>query len=223
MEILSSRLNLHWQWVRAVTATDRVVNATLEWVRETRNKAAMSDPTEEKDTFDALLTFTWPADIDSLAASDQYLDYWDPSDSPDLDDGSSSQNTSDGVLPVTTHDYVLPVSSDSAAPLQEYTLLTPGRIACWHSHLNLIHRIANSDSVDSPEKSDSAGEDVSGSTPPSPVPISVEALAAQRAAWLILEDDVDMERDINAQLSRLWKYLPQDWDIVFLGKSRSKS
>ncbi|TEB11594.1 hypothetical protein FA13DRAFT_1600774, partial [Coprinellus micaceus] len=34
---------------------------------------------------------------------------------------------------------------------------------------------------------------------------------------LVLEDDVDMEMDIDSQLSHLWKHLPADWDIVFLG------
>ena len=161
-------------------------------------------------------TFTWPADIDSLAASGEYLDYWDPSDSPDSVDGSSpSENPSDSLLPVTTHDYVLPESNDPATPLQEYMLLSPGRIACWHSHLNLIHRIANSDAIHRPSRSDSIGDDTSSA----PEPVYLEATATQRAAWLILEDDVDMERDINAQLSRLWKHLPDDWDIVFLGES----
>ena len=222
MVVLSSRLNLHWEWVSAVTATDRVINATLNWVRESRGKATMSNSKEDQIP-DSLPTFTWPANIDSLAASDQYLDYWDPSDSPEFDDGSSPlQNSSDGVLPVTTQDYVLPVSTNSSS-LQEYMLLTPGRIACWHSHLNLIHRIANSNSHDPLEKLDSAGQDVSAPTSPSLAPISVDASTTQRAAWLILEDDVDMERDIDAQLSRLWTYLPNEWDIVFLGKSCSES
>ena len=38
-------------------------------------------------------------------------------------------------------------------------------------------------------------------------------------AALILEDDVDMERDIRARLEDLWETLPEDWDIVYLGES----
>jgi len=34
---------------------------------------------------------------------------------------------------------------------------------------------------------------------------------------IILEDDVDMERDTDEQMKRLWPYLPDDWDVVFLG------
>ncbi|KAI0757477.1 hypothetical protein C8Q80DRAFT_1133858 [Daedaleopsis nitida] len=36
-------------------------------------------------------------------------------------------------------------------------------------------------------------------------------------AALILEDDVDMERDIDARLQDVWQILPADWDILFLG------
>ncbi|CAA7267312.1 unnamed protein product [Cyclocybe aegerita] len=34
---------------------------------------------------------------------------------------------------------------------------------------------------------------------------------------IILEDDIDMERDIHAHLRHIWPNLPPDWDIVFLG------
>ncbi|KAJ7625785.1 hypothetical protein FB45DRAFT_836057 [Roridomyces roridus] len=34
---------------------------------------------------------------------------------------------------------------------------------------------------------------------------------------LILEDDVDVDRDIKEQLSAVWHLLPTDWDMIFLG------
>ena len=34
---------------------------------------------------------------------------------------------------------------------------------------------------------------------------------------MILEDDVDMERDIRERLHSVWQILPPGWDIVFLG------
>ncbi|KAJ3506259.1 hypothetical protein NLJ89_g6971 [Agrocybe chaxingu] len=34
---------------------------------------------------------------------------------------------------------------------------------------------------------------------------------------IILEDDIDMEKDIHAHLRHIWSNLPPDWDIVFLG------
>lgn len=75
--------------------------------------------------------------------------------------------------------------------LPEYLLLTEARIACWLGHLNAIHKIANSLRPDGPKFS------------------------------IILEDDVDMERDTDQQMKRLWSYLPSDWDIAFLGTAFS--
>ncbi|KAK0197907.1 hypothetical protein F5146DRAFT_1017437 [Armillaria mellea] len=34
---------------------------------------------------------------------------------------------------------------------------------------------------------------------------------------VILEDDVDLEKDIRSRLDRVWSYLPDDWDMVYLG------
>ncbi|KAK0207869.1 hypothetical protein DFS33DRAFT_1253176 [Desarmillaria ectypa] len=34
---------------------------------------------------------------------------------------------------------------------------------------------------------------------------------------VILEDDVDLEKDIRNRLNRVWTYLPDDWDMVYLG------
>lgn len=34
---------------------------------------------------------------------------------------------------------------------------------------------------------------------------------------VILEDDVDLEKDIRSRLARVWTYLPDDWDMVYLG------
>jgi Glycosyltransferase family 25 (LPS biosynthesis protein) len=36
-------------------------------------------------------------------------------------------------------------------------------------------------------------------------------------AALVLEDDVDIERDVKGRLRALWDALPSDWDIVYLG------
>ena len=74
-----------------------------------------------------------------------------------------------------------------SAGLPEHLFLTRARIACWYSHLSVIQKVANSD------KPDTVG------------------------AALILEDDVDMEKDIALQLRILWPCLPDGWDIVFLG------
>jgi len=83
---------------------------------------------------------------------------------------------------------------DFSPGLPEYRRLTLARIACWYSHLIAIQTAANR----------AAAVTGTGST-------------------LILEDDVDMERDTEIQLSFLWPSLPEDWDIVFLGVLFSRS
>jgi GR25 family glycosyltransferase involved in LPS biosynthesis len=70
----------------------------------------------------------------------------------------------------------------------EFRILTPARIACWYSHLSLIEKVANDKSL------------------------------KQDDAVIVLEDDVDMERDIYARLSHLRSYLPEEWDMLYLGK-----
>jgi len=77
--------------------------------------------------------------------------------------------------------------SKNISALPEYLLLTEARVACWLGHLNAIHKIANSPMSDDLDFS------------------------------IILEDDVNMERDIDQQMKRLWPYLPPDWDVVYLG------
>ncbi|KAG5649642.1 hypothetical protein H0H81_002721 [Sphagnurus paluster] len=71
--------------------------------------------------------------------------------------------------------------------LPEYKILTPARVACWFSHLSVIQTIANDNTL--------RADDV----------------------VLVLEDDVNMERDIHVRLSKVWRLLPASWDIVYLG------
>ncbi|KAJ3016490.1 hypothetical protein NUW54_g800 [Trametes sanguinea] len=80
--------------------------------------------------------------------------------------------------------------------LPSFMLLTPGKLACWYSHLIAMKRIA--------EHWRRSGGDSSPAGSDSP-------------AFLVLEDDVDMEQGISEQLSSAWSALPKDWDIVYLG------
>jgi hypothetical protein len=41
--------------------------------------------------------------------------------------------------------------------------------------------------------------------------------APENRVSIVFEDDVDLEWDIETRLVALWPFLPQDWDIVFLG------
>jgi GR25 family glycosyltransferase involved in LPS biosynthesis len=39
---------------------------------------------------------------------------------------------------------------------------------------------------------------------------------------LVLEDDIDIEWDVKKRLQALLVALPNDWDIVYLGKSENR-
>ncbi|KAH9850609.1 hypothetical protein C2E23DRAFT_834642 [Lenzites betulinus] len=93
------------------------------------------------------------------------------------------------ALTCALEDHTLGVEYTST--LSPHMLLTPAKIACWHSHLTAIRRVFAS------------GVQLSSVNNRDPV--------------LILEDDVDMEQDISKKLRTVWGLLPSDWDIVFLG------
>jgi len=71
--------------------------------------------------------------------------------------------------------------------LPEVRILTPARVACWYSHLSVIEKVANDRSL--------KNDDV----------------------VIVLEDDLDMERDIHTRLRHVWTSLPKDWDMVYFG------
>lgn len=73
--------------------------------------------------------------------------------------------------------------------LPYWRILTRAAIACWHSHIGVIRKVASE---------------------------TVQAGALDTGV-LILEDDVDMELDIQQRIGRLWEALPPDWDMIFLG------
>lgn len=60
---------------------------------------------------------------------------------------------------------------------------SPPELACWHSHFEVLRKIADGD------------DDVA----------------------LIFEDDIDMEWDLERRLRYLWRFLPNKWDLVFIG------
>jgi GR25 family glycosyltransferase involved in LPS biosynthesis len=83
--------------------------------------------------------------------------------------------------------------------------LTRGMVACWHSHAMLIRRIALL-ATEAPLSS------IIHTNSTSSVSVIRNDLV-----YIILEDDVDFEWDIDARLKSLWPHLPIDWNIVMLG------
>ncbi|PFH47939.1 hypothetical protein AMATHDRAFT_76969 [Amanita thiersii Skay4041] len=174
MERLRSALGLRWTYHPATEANDTIVGAIMQ--REHHNIPLSS-----------YCSFSWPADISTLAESTEILDLWTPDFLKPESISKLSEDWQIHPFPpllCTTRNYT--VGNYPAKP-PKHLYLTPARVACWHSHLSLIHRIANKENLE------------------------------MRDSVLILEDDVDMERDIRGQLAGMWPLLPDDWDIVYLG------
>ncbi|PPR08049.1 hypothetical protein CVT24_010848 [Panaeolus cyanescens] len=166
--------------------TSPLVNSLLHWVAKVRagppNIMNEGRPKDELSLFRAQVPFTWPQDLEVMARSDKQLALWDDRNWP----VPSLSSDPPYYLPLVcaSHNYNI---SEYSTKLPSYLLLSPARIACWHSHLSVIHKHANS------------------------IPADDGRVA------IIFEDDIDMELDIQKQLVSLWSSLPNDWDVVFLG------
>lgn len=81
-----------------------------------------------------------------------------------------------------------------SAAVPPYLVLTRSKLACWHSHAAVLRRIA-----------EGGPEEVTDEGPGS------------REVALVLEDDVDIERDLFERLGEVWGHLPPAWDMLYLG------
>jgi hypothetical protein len=186
MERLRIALGLEWIYVDALSADSRFVTVIMDWVRTIRFLLEPAVNTTASSP-NATIHFAWPGNLEALARSTQEIELWSSDKSPwDLSTGFIPPSAYRPIA-CATNDYTLAV-----APLPEHMVLTPARIACWHSHLSAIHRVANNNLPDAP------------------------------GVAFIFEDDVDMEADVRQQTQTLWRYLPEDWDIVFLGEEIPK-
>ncbi len=151
-----------WRYFDAVKSTDERVQAVMDWVRLVRSTTAnVKSPgnNPRKNIF-------WPdkVEMDKIVESEVFLDIWhtDPWPSPfgsGSSSGSDSESESESESGISAfspppHKYDLPLmlsatkdfnflahSSQQATP--NHKLLTHARLACWFSHLEVIHRIAN--------------------------------------------------------------------------------
>ncbi len=217
MQQLRAALSLDWTYVDAISSEDTLVDQVAECVRLSRKN-------------NHLRTFDWPprSDVDQVVRSPPLppLDASVPwlfataatpcrypvppplntsAHAPGLADNTSqsagpsadlqSRAISPSSLPLTCAVQDRTHGVKYKPSLLSYMLLTPAKFACWYSHLDAIQRVAAYD--DSLADADDSGA---------------------RGAALILEDDVDMERDVRGRLREVWSVLPDDWDIVFLGE-----
>lgn len=73
--------------------------------------------------------------------------------------------------------------------LPDHKMLTRGKIACWRSHIQTLKQIASESYTNHHDNGPS----------------------------LVLEDDVDVERNFLHLIEDIWPSLPPEWDMVFLG------
>jgi len=191
MEALRLSLGIprsQWRYTNAIGSTDKRVHRVMAWVQSVRNTFPNPNAEGTAKYKSALLD---EKEIERLVKSEAYLDMWDtgPWPSPFVS-GSPSGLGSNGLSLIgsATKDNNFPTSLE-AKRFPNHMILTSARVACWYSHLKVIHEIANT-------------------------PIHTGKV---QGTHIVLEDDVDMEADIQEQIGLLWGYLPERWDIVFLG------
>jgi hypothetical protein len=184
MEVLRRALNLNWTYEFALEADSGLVSEILGWVASVRDDIYLERQMQLTPGFN----FSWPPDIDDIAHSTMEIPLLFP-----IRDAYHPlrKQVPPTVVPhqplqCTTHNYDFPGNTSRTIP--EYLILTPAKVACWHSHISVINRIANFSPTDG------------------------------YGVGISLEDDIDMEEGIGQQIMTLWPHLPTDWDIVFLGK-----
>ncbi|KXN83351.1 hypothetical protein AN958_01546 [Leucoagaricus sp. SymC.cos] len=185
METLRKALGLQWTYVDGLQSTNELTQKIWEWVlrvREGEPTIISEDHPSYSHPLPGSIGFSWPDHIDHLVLSSTPIDFW--SDTVWATPATVFNPTPYHPTRCAMHDYHI---LDIDAELPEHLILTRARIACWYSHISVIHNIANNKEPD------------------------------LDSAYIILEDDIDMEKDIAQQLKVLWVSLPRDWDMVFLG------
>ncbi|KAI0761624.1 hypothetical protein BD413DRAFT_720873 [Trametes elegans] len=198
MERLRLALGLQWTYVDAISHDEAIIDNISRCIRSIRVGSATSD-------------FLWPATAELEPSMDEfsasmpcYTSIPFSLDSPRAHPGlgtttqkrAVTSSLSVGPLTCATENHVRGVEMKPSLP--SHMMLTPAKIACWYSHLGAIRRVA-ARLLHSPSNQ------------------SRTAQNNARDAFLILEDDVDMEQNISSELQNIWAALPGDWDIVFLG------
>ena len=144
MEKLRLSLQLHWIYVDAQDANSPLVSQIMDWVKTLRTGPPyILDEGNMTHIPSKLLpdsiTFSWPGDIETLARSKGKLDLWSTGVWPSP---ITSVLKSAPYPPIAcaTKNYSL---TEYTTMLKEHLILTLPRVACWHSHLSVIHDIVN--------------------------------------------------------------------------------
>lgn len=211
MDRLKDALHLNWTYRDACEANASVVSTILSQVRVLRSQMMPrprpgADPPIRHDMI--VSAFDWPHNLEDAICSQETLQ---PSGA-DLWTRASSHSLSDlDVLPEMADPYAFNSTRSPSKSVQVSAVSDPTPLAC------------------------ASGNNVSAAPLPN-LPAYRHLTPAKVACWyshlqtirevangkdeavLILEDDVDIERDVKWRLRALLDGLPNDWDIVYLGK-----
>ncbi|KAI0358882.1 hypothetical protein OH77DRAFT_1509666 [Trametes cingulata] len=219
MERLRLALGIHWTYVDAVSYDEPGIQALLDCVRSVRRRTRSRSfkwPPEHE--LQLLLRAAWGLSTtkSSLVLGSRCFYSAQSSLSKVIDPSWGTFFAESRLSGLSFATPLLPtVSAGTGEPmtcatknhvhgvkfepwLLPHRVLTPAKVACWYSHLVAIHLVAQYDAVEALAR-------------------DVNPLENYSEAFLILEDDIDMEQTISQELRAIWGLLPPDWDIVFLG------
>jgi hypothetical protein len=207
MDRLRDALHLNWTYMDACEANASVVTTILRQVHVLRSQL-MPQPKlgDARMRHHVIVSaFDWPHDLEDTICS---LETLQPSGA-DIWTLPSSNRLSDLDVPAELAD---PYAFTRSPSVQASAASEPTPLAC------------------------ASGNNVSATSPPN-LPPYRHLTAAKVACWyshlqtireiangeneavLVLEDDVDIEWDVKKRLQALLVALPNDWDMVYLGKS----
>jgi GR25 family glycosyltransferase involved in LPS biosynthesis len=187
MEYLQAYKEINWTVVDALDPSDIAIGHIFDRIVSQRSPQPSRG---HRDDFGS--NFRWPADINAIATSTEYLgasgsDLWTSTNTQD------SRHTTSSSISVSPHPNITCATQDYSVPsfkpsLPDWMILTAPKISCWYSHVSAVRKFIN--------RVNTTPEDVA----------------------VFLEDDIDMEKDIEMRMRHVWPSLPHGWDMVFLGK-----
>lgn len=209
MDFLQDVLHLNWTYRDACEANEPVVSTILRQVHVLRSQSMPQSKPEDVRTQNGGIVskFDWPRDLEDTICSHGTLQ---PSGA-DLWTLPSSFSLSNLTVPAEAADLYASTYSPS---VQALVVSDSTPLACTSEN--------NVFATFSPK-----------------LPLHRRLTAAKVACWyshfrtireiangkdeaaLVLEDDIDIERDVKMRLQPLLDALPSDWDIVYLGTSTS--
>jgi GR25 family glycosyltransferase involved in LPS biosynthesis len=196
MEKLLQVLDLNWTYVDAVSANSPVVADIVQYALATREErfSNVSYPKE----------FSWPTHllsdlpsythISTTVATFSPLPRGWPAKASTKEWPKNEETSASTPLTCATGNHTFGPPFHHSLP--SYMVLSPPKIACWYSHVQVLQDILTQ-----------SGGSIFG-----------RDASQKNKMFLILEDDVNLEQNFQAQVHEAVDILPSGWDMLFLGQ-----